>query len=175
VHPDDALRQVTRRFLAAYSPATRDDYARRWGTSPADALRRIKERVQAVAQVEVEGAPGWMRAEHVEEAVKATPSRSVRLLPAFDPYVIGSTRHVTSLLPGPFKDRVHRSQGWVSRVLLVDGRMDGVWRHDRKGSRLEVRIEPLVKLLTWARRAAEDEAQRLAQFLGDTLELSWAS
>src|SRR5215207_1047252 len=49
----DALRQITRRFLAAYGPATRDDYARWWATSPANALRRIKDLGDAVAQVEV--------------------------------------------------------------------------------------------------------------------------
>lgn len=168
------MRQITRRFLAAYGPATRDDYARWWATSPASALRRIKELGDAVAQVEVEGAPGWMLAEHVDEAANAASPKSVRLLPAFDPYVIGSTRHAPSLLPGPFKDRVHRPQGWVSPVLLVDGRMDGIWRHERKGSRLDVKIETFVKLPTWARRAAEDEAQRLAQFLGGKLEVRWS-
>jgi hypothetical protein len=50
-----------------------------------------------------------------------------------------------------------------------------VWRHEKKGKRLEVRIEPFVKLPAWARRAAGEEAERLAEFLGGTLELSWRS
>jgi hypothetical protein len=60
-------------------------------------------------------------------------------------------------------------------VLLVDGRMDGVWRHERRGSRLLVQIEPFVELPGWARRATEEEAERLTQLLGGTLELQWGA
>jgi hypothetical protein len=52
--------------------------------------------------------------------------------------------------------------------------MDGVWRHQRKGARLLVSVEPFVAPAAWARRAAEEEAQRLADFLGGALELSWS-
>jgi hypothetical protein len=48
-----------------------------------------------------------------------------------------------------------------------------VWRHEKKGKRLAVQIEPFVKLPAWARRAAEEEGERLAKFLGGTLELTW--
>jgi winged helix DNA-binding protein len=58
-------------------------------------------------------------------------------------------------------------------VLLVNGRMDGLWRHSKKAKRIEVRIEPFVKLPAWARRAAEVEAKRLAEFLDGPLELRW--
>jgi hypothetical protein len=77
------------------------------------------------------------------------------------------------LLPGDFKKAIFRAQGWVSPVLLVGDRMDGVWRHEKKGKRLAVQIEPFVKLSAWARRAAEEEAERLAEFLGGTLQLTW--
>ena len=169
---EEALGEVTRRFLAAYGPATRDDYARWWGTTPAEAGRQIERLGDEVAQVELEGTRASMLAEHVEEAGRASPSRSVRLLPAFDPSVIGATVHAEQLLPGPFRARVYRSQGWVSPVLLVDGRLQGVWRHERKGSRLLVAMEPFVRLPAWARGAAEEEAERLAGFLGGRLELS---
>jgi hypothetical protein len=59
-------------------------------------------------------------------------------------------------------------------VLLVNGRMDGVWKHERKGKRLTVTIEPFGKLPTWARAQAEAEAERLAGFLGGALEVRWA-
>jgi hypothetical protein len=31
-------------------------------------------------------------------------------------------------MPGPYKARIYRPQGWLSPVLLVGGRMEGVWR-----------------------------------------------
>jgi hypothetical protein len=99
----------------------------------------------------------------------------VRLLPAFDQYVITATLQAERLMPGPFKDRVYRPQGWLSPVLLVGGRMDGTWRQERKGRRQLVVIEPFAgRLPAWARRAAEAEAERLTAFTGGELELSWA-
>jgi Winged helix DNA-binding domain len=176
VAPSDAVLEVTRRYLGAYGPATREDFARWWGLTPAKAMTVIQNLGEEVSQVEIEGARGWMRAAHVAEAAEASPPGSVRLLPAFDPWIVGASRGVPSLLAAErFRDRIYRPQGWISPVLLVDGRMDGIWRHREKGSRLEVRIEPFGNMQPWVRRAAEEEAGRLARFMGTSLELSWGS
>jgi hypothetical protein len=123
----------------------------------------------------VEGKKAWMLAADVSRARNSELTRSVRLLPAFDQYVVATSLHARHLLRGYFKKAIFRPQGWISPVLLVNGRMDGVWRHARKGSRIEVRIQPFVKMPAWARRAAEEEAERLAGFLDGPLELSWGS
>jgi hypothetical protein len=100
----------------------------------------------------------------------------VRLLPGYDQYVVGASWHAEHLLPaGDLRGLVYRPQGWISPVLLVNGRMEGTWRHEIKGSRVEVVIEPFVKAPVWARRAAGQEAERLAAFLGCTLSLEWKS
>jgi DNA glycosylase AlkZ-like len=75
----------------------------------------------------------------------------------------------------PFKARVYRPQGWLSPVLLVGGRMDGVWRQETKGRRVQVTIEPFAgPLPTRVRHAAEAEAERLVAWSGGQLELRWA-
>ena len=51
--------------------------------------------------------------------------------------------------------------------------MHGTWRHELKGSSVEITIEPFIKLQPWVRRAAADEAERLAEFLGGKLSLEW--
>jgi hypothetical protein len=89
-------------------------------------------------------------------------------------WVIGAARDAAALLDPAEKKRVYRNQGWISPVLLVNGRMDGVWKHERKGKRLTVTIEPFGKLPKWARKEAEAEAERLAEFLGGELDVSWA-
>jgi hypothetical protein len=88
--------------------------------------------------------------------------------------VVTATLQAERLMPGPFKARVYRPQGWLSPVLLVGGRMDGVWRQEPKGGRLLVTIEPFTDPPAWARRAAEAEAERLAAWAGARLELRWA-
>jgi hypothetical protein len=173
VQPDVALPEITRRYLAAYGPATREDFARWWGVTPARAKALLVALGDEARQVDVEGASLWVLAADADELEQAPQPGTVRLLPAFDPWVIGASRAVPDLLAGDVRDRIYRQQGWISPVLLVDGRMDGIWSHERVRGRLALRIEPFVPLPARARKAAEREAERLAAFFGDPLELTW--
>ena len=180
--PDQAMAEVTRRFLAASGPVTREDFARWWGIpSPAQGRKLIERLGDEVARVEVEGMAAYALAADLPALAAAGGGRpgaggpgTVRLLPAFDQYVVTATLHAERLMPGPFKARVYRPQGWLSPVLLVDGRMDGTWRQEARGRRLLVTLEPFTGLPGWARRAAEAEAERLAAFAGGRLQLAWA-
>jgi hypothetical protein len=167
--PSESLVEMARRFLAAHGPASREDFARYWHLTSAH-TRKLFEAVRAVA-VEVEGTPRWMLPGDVEVAASSGATRSVRLLPAFDQFVIGASAHAELLMPGPFRARVFRPQGWVSPVLLVGGTMAGVWRAERSGKALAVRIEPFQSLGPGVRRAAAAEAANLAEFLGLPLAL----
>ena len=115
----------------------------------------------------------WMLAQDAAEALDTPAVKSVRLLPGFDQYVVAASHHAEQLLPNGLRGRVYRPQGWISPVLLVNGRMEGVWRHEMKGSRVEVAIEPFGDSPVWVRRAAGQEAKRLAAFLGRALSLTW--
>jgi hypothetical protein len=70
------------------------------------------------------------------------------------------------------RHRIYRQQGWVSPVLLVSGRMAGVWRHEHKGTTLRVEVEPFGALPRWTRPMIAAEAERLAEFLGGNLTLT---
>jgi hypothetical protein len=175
ITPEEATAEVTRRYLASYGPATARDLSRWWNGGGVSIARQWLGRLgDEVAQVEIEGTPAWMLTGDLKRLREIEPPRSVRLLPGFDQYVVGSSYHTEHLMPGNFRSRVFRPQGWISPVLLVDGRMLGVWRHELKGSRVEVAIEPFVRVPVWVRRGAEEEAERLARFLGGRLSLAWA-
>jgi hypothetical protein len=124
-------------------------------------------------EVDIEGTTAWMLRKHVRAALQNEPIRTVRLLPAFDQYVFAAGLRSARVLPGDFHSRVYRTQGWFSPILLVDGRMDGIWRFDHKGKRLAITVEPFVGLKTKVKRAAAEEAERLAEFMGKPLELTW--
>ena len=173
--PEEALAEVTRRYLNAYGPATAAEYSRWWGPRrPAQATRYFRALGEAAVAVDIEGEPHWALGEQVAEIATSRPQKAVRLLPAFDPYVIGSARDVPAILASEHRTRVHRPQGWISPVLLVDGRIEGVWSHERSGGRLSVRIEAFGEPPAWVLEGAEAEAQRLAGFLGEGLALEWA-
>lgn len=172
--PANALRDITRRFLGAYGPAAAEDLALWWaGAGPASGRRMIAALGEEAIEVELEGQRAWVLAQDVGEIAVARSRDVVRLLPAFDPWVIGASRGAAALLNPRHKGRVYRPQGWISPVVLLNGRIVGVWKHARKGRRLLVEIDPLDRLPAWARRQIEAEADRLAAFLGGALELRW--
>jgi hypothetical protein len=171
---DEALEELTRRYLSAYGPAAREDLGRWWGVSPAQAGRRITALGDAAVELQAGNRRGFMLASDATRAAALAPPSGVRLLPAFDPYVIGAVRTDTDVLAAEHRARVHRPQGWISPVLLVAGRMAGVWRHERSAQRIAVEVEPFDRLDDEARAGAEAEAARLAAFLGGDLDLRWA-
>ena len=128
-----------------------------------------------VAPVSVEGRDGWMLRDDVAQAAAARPHGTVALLPAFDAYVVAAPRDDSPVLAARHKARVYRPQGWLSPVLLVDGRIAGVWRHECRAGRVRVAIEPFDAVGDAVRAGAEREAWRLADHLGGELELAWST
>jgi DNA glycosylase AlkZ-like len=173
VDPHVATSKVTRRFLATYGPATRDELRLWWGVYAADANKMLATLDGEMSPVEIEGTPAWALTSDLSEIASSSLEKTVQLLPAFDQYVIAAPRDCTRVIPDGTKKRIYRNQGWVSPVLLINGQMAGVWRHDRKGAKLLVKIEPFFKIPAWAKKGAEKEAERLAKFLGGSLELTW--
>jgi hypothetical protein len=171
--PDTAFARIARRYLAVNGPATREDFARWWGMSPAAAKKRIVSLGDDVTEIGVEGSMMWMLTKDAAEAREASLSRHVRLLPAFDQFVVAATLHADDLLGGASKELVYRAQGWLSPVLLVRGRMAGVWRHELTPKSIDVTIEPFRKQPTWVLRAVEEEAQKLATYFGRDLTMGW--
>ena len=166
---------IARRFLAAYGPASVLDLARWWGGPMAGARRWLAALGDELTPVEVDGAPAFLLSADAP-ALREPAPRSVRLLPAFDPYVLGASAHAEELLPDGLRGKVFRPQGWISPVLLVNGRMEGTWRHEQKGSRVAVTVEPFGgRPVAAVRRAAGEEAERLADFLGGTVDVAWTS
>jgi hypothetical protein len=174
-NPAEAELEVARRFLTASGPVTRDDFGRWWAISPAAAERLFKRLGDEAVPVEIDGTRARALRAQLGDLAEGGPVSTVRLLPAFDQYVITATKHAAELLPGPFADRIYRAQGWLSPVLLVDGRMDGIWRSEVKGRTVNVEIEPLTKLTAATRKAAEAEAERLATWHGRALCLRWTT
>ncbi|HKW97348.1 MAG TPA: winged helix DNA-binding domain-containing protein [Bryobacteraceae bacterium] len=172
--PQSATAAITRRYLAAYGPATYHDFARWWGgASVATARQWIASLGDEVAAVDLDGVEAWMLSADARKLRDLPSTRSVRLLPAFDHYVVAASRHAEHLLPGDLRGRIYRPQGWISPVLAVNGFMHGIWRHELKGSTVEITIEPFIKPQPWVRRAVAGEAERLAEFLGGKLSLVW--
>ena len=169
----DAVDEVTRRYLAAYAPARREDLSRWWGGGNALTAAKAQKRFEAlgdeVAQVRVEGERCWVLAADLDAMAGAEPPRAARLLPLFDQYVVSSNRGVEALLPQAHRDAVFRQAGWISPVIVVDGAIAGVWTSERTGKNLRVELSPFSPLPDWAEAQLAEEAERLAGYLAASL------
>lgn len=176
VDPDLALREVVRRYLRSYGPATPKEFVRWWwgGSGLLAAKRLFAEMEDEIQEVEVEGLRGYVLRSTLGSMRRAEPPRSVNLLPLFDAYTFGFAREVDAILSSAHRPRVFRPQGWVSAVVLDAGSICGVWQHRLKGARLELRLRMFDAPGRAARRAVEAEAGRLAAFAGsDSVEVAF--
>lgn len=171
--PDEALREVARRFAFVNGPVAREELSRWWyGITPAKAGQLLAA-LDDFVPVDVEGQTRFLAAKDVDGALAADAKRSVHLLPAFDQYVVMSPRQPAVLDP-KMKERVFRKAAWLSPVLLVGGRIEGVWWWNRKGKALTIKFEPFTKQPAWVKKAAEAEAERLQGFLRGDLSMAWS-
>ena len=165
VDVETAFRKLARRYLNAYGPASAEDFGHWFGMQPADAKKAFRLLGDEIEQVEIEGYKGWALRETLDELEKGEHVPSVRLLPYFDPYVISASKHSDYILDAAHKTRVYRAQGWISPVVLVDGRMEGVWEHEMKKGKTVVTITPFAKFNKSVQQGIEAEAERLGAFL----------
>ena len=168
-----ASREVTRRFLGTYGPVTREVFAQWLGIPLTRAGLLIAGLGSEAALVDVEGTRAWMLSRDLNGVQCNRNVASVRLLPAFDQYVLTASRDAAHFLPGALRARVYRPQGWLSPVLLVDGRMEGTWKCRRSGRSLLMEIEPFDRIPASVRRLADAEAESLAGFLGLGPQITW--
>jgi hypothetical protein len=161
-----ARAELLHRFLAAYGPASPDDFERWLGVN-----RRLKEPWEALATEVEEVAPKLFALTRDRGQLDAARApRGVRLLPAFDPYVL----HPVSARPvdEEARARVYRQAGWVSPVVLERGRAVGVWQAKRRGRAVSVSVQAFAPLAPATQAAVAREAASLARHLGGELELS---
>jgi hypothetical protein len=173
--PDEALREILRRYLGAFGPATHEDFAGWFGTARAKARRIVESIGEELAEVDVEGLRAVILASDLPE-LERTPNSSpgvVRLLPNFDAYV-GGTRRREVFIPEGFLPRVSRQSGWISPVVLMDGRVVGVWELDRAKDVARVTVEPFVPMGETVRRKVRTDARRLGRFLEAPVVVAFA-
>jgi len=138
-----AFREIIRRYLAAYGPATHGEFAQWFGMRPGAARELMRQMADALEEVDVEGHRAWQLADDpgVSQPLESEAQDAVRLLPHFDCYAIGSHPR-DRLVPADQKGRV-LTRGSIGNVpvVIIEGVVAGIWRQQRRGGRLDVRVE----------------------------------
>jgi winged helix DNA-binding protein len=163
--PEKAERLLLVKYLKAFEPSMLQDFALWAGMYVRDAKKIWEKEVENMAQVDVEGWKANILQSDIPELEKAeVEGPVVRLLPFFDSFLLGHKSHRNIVDEKDYK-KVYRNQGWVSPVLLVDGRAQGVWSHVQKKDNLELRVTPFSHLSNNVSLQLQEEASDLGRFL----------
>ena len=176
---DAALGELFVRYLRAYGPASERDFAQWSSLSPAR-IRAIRATVrERVAEVTVAGTALLQ----VAGDRPARPTPSTLLLPRFDVYAVGSYPRDTVAPPeivakaaatGLLRQRRGTGRAFLfgpMPVLALDGRISGIWESKRRAKRIDIRVQPFVKLDGTRRRTIERAAKRIGEIVGAEADL----
>jgi hypothetical protein len=151
---DDALAELARRYFAAFSPATTADFAAWSGLAGGRAVSLVRDELEPV---DIDGRAGW-RLGAVE------PARGLRLLPAFDNYLIGY-RDRDAILAADLRPRIYAG-GLIHPSVVHDGEVIGRWSVKRSTNPVRVVVEPFGSPSRAVGRAIDQEVADVGRFLG---------
>jgi hypothetical protein len=153
------------KYLKAHGPATVNDFALWEGLYMADAKDVWSKEAENIVEVDIEGSKASILESDLSELESAKVDEPVvRLVPYFDSFLLGHKSHL-NIVDEKNRKKVYRSQGWVSPVLLVDGRALGVWSYVQKKNNLEVCVTPFSKLSSRVSDMVREEGSDLGRFL----------
>jgi hypothetical protein len=158
-------RQLVRRYLAGFGPATVRDI-QTWS-----GVTGLAEVVSGMPDLVRDG--GFYDLPDVARPDPDTPA-PVRLLPEFDNLIVAYADR-TRLMPDEYRKRVCVG-ALISPTVLVDGTVRGSWQLRWSRDRATLTVEPFERLSTVDRDEVEAEAARLLEFAAPDLdrELVWA-
>lgn len=159
--PRENTEELVRRYLAAFGPATAADVQTWSGLKGiAEVLEKLRSKLvvsEGPKKQELFDLPDAPRpGEDVEVPV--------RFLPAFDNLVLAHADR-TRLISDEHRRRIVTANLRVLATFLVDGRVAGTWKIERKGNRAALLMDPFVKLSARAAAELSDEGDRLARFV----------
>lgn len=154
---ESGLAHLIGRYLGGFGPASAADIATFTGV-PLAALKLALARV-TVRRFRDEKGVELLDLPDAFIPDGDTPA-PVRFLPTWDATLLVHARR-TQILPEEYRPRVFNTKTPQSvPTFLVDGQVAGTWRYEEG----RIVLAPFDELSTKARRAAEEEAERLAAF-----------
>jgi len=165
----EAKQILLRRYLRAYGPATLQDFAKWMGLPMPEAKEVWISQQTELIEVYGEDEKRFILREDYDELLDSKIDEQIlRLLPHFDAYLLGHADK-NHLVDASHYKRVYRNQGWISPVVLLDGRVIGIWSYQRRGKNWLLEIVPFEKFSKTIQAKIAAEAASLGKFL----ETSW--
>ena len=167
----EARRQVTRRYLAAFGPASVDDLAAYVGRGKGG-VGVWREAIAALGDEVVELRDEARRTLYdVESGPRPDPDTPAppRLLARWDSLLLShAPRHRDRVIADADRPAVFSKNADVLPTFLLDGFVAGTWELTRRDGAAEVRLNPLRSLKRADRDDLHAEAERVLELIAPT-------
>ncbi len=161
---ETALAELARRYFAGYGPATIDDLSAWSGLPMGEARSAVSGAGAGLTEVKIQGQPAFAMRQRLEREVTHVKA-DVRLLPAFDTYLLGHRRRDLAV-PLPLQRRLQRGGGWLHPAVIVNGQAVAAWSLHKSGGRGgRILVEPFEPITNSVRAGVEAEVKDIGRFL----------
>ena len=156
--PDDAFDEMVRRYLAAFGPASKHDFAQWAGLPRLGPIAESLERMKLRTFLDEHGRTLFdLPRSPLPDADTPAP---VRLVPRFDNLVLSHADRSRVLGDVPVTKIVTKN-AIVHATILIDGFVTGTWQLE-KG---RVKLEPFAAIPRESKRALNEEVERVESFV----------
>ena len=165
---DEALRELARRYLRSFGPATVSDFAYWSGLRVRDARPAFEAISDLTEEVSISGRKRKyliLKEDADQLNYSRDPPPRVRLLPQFDALIMGH-RDKTRFIDPSHNSEIFLPQADIAATILLGGKIAGVWkiRKHKKSWRLE--LSPFRNLSEEEREVIALEVESLREFTG---------
>jgi len=160
---DEALKRLTCSYFVSHGPATMQDLMWWSGMTAADIKLGIELAKPSITSIDTGGKTYWM---DKNIAGIDLPTPSVHLLPGFDEYMLGYKDRTAVLDPQHMLKIVPGMNGMFAATVVIDGKIEGVWRRSIKKNEIIVELAPFGSLSAVQDRHIEAAITSYGKYIG---------
>ncbi|UCF96611.1 MAG: AlkZ family DNA glycosylase [Spirochaetaceae bacterium] len=164
----DALTMLAERYFTSHGPATVHDFCW-WSGFPASLAWQALGNASFLHSITTGNNKLWTGRDQ-QGAVAAPCTQSALLLPPFDEYLLGYKDRSAALDPA-FAKTVNAGGGMLKPVIIVNGKVVGVWRQNKNKAPRTILVAPFRVLSKDETRAMETIAARYGCFCETSVEI----
>ncbi len=164
---NDAVGELFKRYISSHGPATLHDFVWWSGLNLGDARMGLEMNKAGIECINLDGKTWWFAGGGVQGGLK---KKTVHLLPAFDEYMVSYKDRSASLHDDHFSNAIS-SNGIFRPIVVVDGKVVGVWRRSLVKGRVVVVPEYFEGVVVPLGAAVKKALGGYGRFLG--MEVFW--
>ena len=158
---EEALATLLRRYLQSHGPATLQDFTWWSGLTLTDAKAGLDAIKSGFVSETIDNQTYWMPSDISASDKNDT---EVHLLPSFDEFMVAYKNRDASLDPA-HKNNAISANGIFKPIVVVDGKVKGLWQRSLKKDRVMLDIHPFSALSAKEKEGVELKAAAFGRFL----------